>query len=322
MLLLWPQNFVLVFSVGTESTVPLEGIHPYIALVAVLLGMVAVGIAYKQFSDSRQLIKEARDITQNAMSLTTRVQGVARRSEELVGKTGDVISRTELVANAISTKYLGVFPLGFPVIAELIGNASRTVDIMVDSVAYGHYRAPEQFSIYLGRVREAASDRKVIIRMLVYSPRLKEKVRDEGFRGAEHFEETRRSLFFQRYFEEWHRGARKPGNYADFLRTLALSEQSYEAEVQNSGVKILRSEEAFQVFLWLVDDEEAAFSFPIHGEPAEIGFHTRDASLLRTFSQLFRRTWANNELRSPEAARGFKDAAEESDDNLENTGSG
>jgi hypothetical protein len=276
-----------------------ETIHPYAELLAILLGIAAMIFAFRQFRDSMRLIGEARvlfeevrDISHLSKELSDRVREIAGESDQLVARVGEMTAETKAIKDEMSTRFVNVFPYNLRTIVDMMGNASSSVDIMVDITGYGHYSAPEEFTKYQNKLNELALNSNVRLRMLVYGQELTAKTRDEQFGGAAKFAKIKSSTQFKHYFKEVHRGYCEPTDYAAFIKILEEKELSYEKEVKGRGAVVGCSEQPFRFYLWLIDEAEAAFSFQTYGEHFdEICFRTRDGHLIKTLTRLFTDAW-------------------------------
>jgi hypothetical protein len=206
-----------------------------------------------------------------------------RHSRHLIRDAARIVDGTEVIANALSTRFIGEFPKNMRTILEVLRDATSHVEILVDIVAYGHYSSPDSFLAYRQQLEALGSKPDIELRMVVHGPRLTDASRRAQFKADEFPKLQQTDLYLQ-----FTKKKREPKSYEEFIQLLLEEEKSWDDHMVKQGAKIFPAEEPFPFFLWLVDGREAVFSFQTYGEHYhEICFRTRDGNLVKAFSDLF-----------------------------------
>jgi hypothetical protein len=132
----------------------------------------------------------------------------------------------------------------------------------------------------------------VEVRIICYNSALAEKERMQQFPDSPGlFEGFWDERLFQRYCEI-HSGVRRPKDNAELREMLRLREQHNTETLQAKGLSMKFLHEPAAFFLWLVDEQDAVFSFKNIGRKDwGLSFRTQDANLVRQFSDIFDRRW-------------------------------
>lgn len=231
-------------------------LHPVGDFAALILAVAALIFAFVQLRHSRHIIQEAANI----------------------------VSKSDVIAKALSTRFVGQFPKNMGAILEVLSHATSHVEIMVDIVAYGHYSDPGAFMKYRQQLEELAKNEKILLNMVVQGPTLIAEGRRRQFK-PEDFPGLQATTEYKQFIKK----KSTPKDYEAFIELLAKEETYWEDHIRRQGASISPCEDPFPLFLWLVDDREAVFSFQTYGEHYhEICFRTLDGNLVKAFSELVR----------------------------------
>ena len=260
--------------------------------VTFVLAIVAIVFAVKQYFDSRALVEKVEGILQTA-----------------------------------STRYVDLFPEDIPGIREIISRTCANLDIMVSIPGYGQYSSPRDFDAYklaletvatstmrdnrndkkcLGKdiIGSPSDDTKAHIRLLLFTPeQRKDNMRDQF--GKEFLDklntdrdaQTKFVSFFEKNPglidgkpEDYLEKIRREGT-EDFLDKLEKQHHWNEELFHHDSIEIRYSKEPYSIYMWLEDNQEAAFAFDRRHARTLITFRTSDAKLLDTFRTIFEDVW-------------------------------
>jgi hypothetical protein len=232
--------------------------------VELVLAVVAVAFALKQFLDAREA-RGQLDVTHEQLRKLQETQ---------------------------STKYVGFFPKNLRDITEVVLKAERALDILVDVGTYGHYSNPDGFQRYFQALSDRCN-RGVKIRLIYYAQELD----DAGYIlefPKEDFESERSSTRFKRFFD-FYPGLVKPKTWEEMKAILQEKERRHHTELQDLAVEMRTRTKPFQrspLSIWVEDGEEAVFSFQNTGpDERDFSFRTRDKTLIEEFQKYFRNFW-------------------------------
>lgn len=264
--------------------------------VTFVLAIVAIVFAVKQYFDSRALVEKVEGILQTA-----------------------------------STRYIGLFPEDISSIREIISRTCASLDVMVSIPGYGQYSSPRDFDAYklaletvaTSTIREnmnaqkcvgkdikgvPSDDTKAHVRFLLFtSEQRKSNMRDQF--GEEFLDSLNNDREAQSKFTSFFKKNPglidgKPEDYLkkichdgleDFLDKLEKQHHWNEDLFHHSSIEIKYSNEPYSLYMWLRDNQEAAFSFDRRHARTLITFRTNDAMLLDTFRTIFEDEWKDAE---------------------------
>jgi hypothetical protein len=234
----------------------------------ILLAVLAIFFAVRQFWDARAHSKEIKDI-----------------------------------ALSMSTRFIGSFPANMSEVVDLTESAQSSLDILVDASDYGSYSAPEHFRNFMNSVMRKRGE-KVVVRMLLYEEGLGHENCAEQFPEGK-FEKTIKTPEYKRYFEEFNPGLKTPTSGEELLQIWFERARDYTHELEVSGVQVRYISERSVIFLWLKDRQDVVFSFTNADSTVdELAFRTRDGHLVNTFHRLFEKNWlAASQLNSSSVKR-------------------
>lgn len=236
-----------------------------------LLAFLAITFAIVQFLDAREEEKDMRTIE--------------RRMND--------------VMNKISTRGIGPFPDNLDDIVSLVRNAKTSVRIIVDFPGYGQYSAPELHKEYLAALTEAAHRPKVEFQLVSYDDVLtREESKLELASASTSSMRKGDKEKFEKYLAANNIPSMKaPKTFAE-LHALLKQQQDKNladlaASIKNSGgLECRYLSERAPVFLWLVDDREAVFTFK-NLEKNELAYsiRTTDGWLVNNLEVYFEHTF-------------------------------
>lgn len=206
---------------------------------------------------------------------------------------GGITDQIEQVSRALSTRYLDEFPLFMPNIVELIKDAKKEVLILCDFPAYCCYSNSRSWIDYRYELEKKIRD-GVIVTIACYEE--KERVK----KGKKQFEEE---------LSDWEGyKKRKAAKIKDLLLSHGgkirlddlLPNQFIEVfedldkrmlSETFSGATKVEIEADLAVFCWVVDGQNAIFTFPSYSRVytgTGYGFYTNDQRLITAITKLAR----------------------------------
>lgn len=267
-------------------------------IVTLVLAILAIIFAIKQYYDSRDLIVSNKGLT----------------------------DKVQYLLGTASTKYIDEFPDDVAGIQEVMDGTCENLDIMVSVPGYAEYSSPRDFDRYKATLiavakstlRENKAAKKCLgkrtdptrkdeensrVRLLLFRPpdrrlMISEQFKKDRFLAGLQDPQSRTTHRFINFFSANPRliPETTPASYLqkvqngafdDFLKQLEKLHHVNEELYCNEGVTIRYSPERFYTYLWLQDHEQAAFSF----ESNNITFRTSDQKLMDVFRSVFDEAW-------------------------------
>lgn len=247
--------------------------------VVFVLAVLAIIFAIIQFVDSGHQYRKLTDIT-------SRLEPIAGNLEPMPGRLNEI-------ANSMSTRYVGEFPLDIKDVTEVVRGTKKNLDIMVDYVGYGHYSDPAAFDAYLHRIE--ALRPTVRVRVLVYNSARASQARHRQWPD---FEAIKRRPAFAYFFNKLYPSLGVPKTFDEFDQKLSIKQHDYETELLARGVEVQHTPEKLMFYAWLQDDNEAVFSFlDTERDEHEFAFRTSDKRLIGAFRETFESMWTPESLK-------------------------
>jgi len=232
-----------------------------------LVGLLAVVLAWKHERDMRRTAKEAESHTE----------------------------RLDEIRKTLSTRYLAPFPDFLSGIVALLETAQSSIDILCDFPGYCSFSRPG-LSLKYRHIIEARLQRGVVrvnLMILNRGKRMqssreqypKNKDEWEAFASKQANAENIQRLL---KIHEWTGTALDLGP-AKFIELLEVEDQRILREVMPEA-HVVEIDTHLPLFFWLVDEREAIFSIPTLSEDiVEYGFTTTDPKLISAFLEMKRR---------------------------------
>ena len=216
---------------------------------------------------------------------------------------------------AASTRITGRFPTNIPGIEEVIGGTCENLVIMADIAGYGTYSAHKESLRYLDAIEDLASNTEeesrrnsvcsgipgthsssetVHIRMILYGPNVLAQSTRNQFK-EEQFPQTITKTNYSQFFHD-HPDFQRTSNYGEFIGDLIKAQLQYVNDLAAHGVEIRFADHRYQIYLWMHDRSEVAFSLDYQGDykgdvEQEITFRSRDQNLIDALQQIFELEW-------------------------------
>jgi hypothetical protein len=198
----------------------------------------------------------------------------------------DEEGRLGKIAGQMSTQVIGTFPENLDDVAELIGTARTSIDIVVDFFSYGQYSAPQAFQKYLNALKLAAKKSKMKFRIAAYNSDLAKGQIKAQFSEPEFGQEREEDRFKDFCRKAMDCGRKKPANSEDFCELLQDFDQVHMNSLKNDlrdpkNLQKVDRGKTLTLFVWLVDDREAIFTFGhIERERHVYSIRTRDQGVV------------------------------------------
>ena len=116
-----------------------------LALLALGVGILALGVGLWHVSEIKKVIDRANDLArslQNHESALKRIQDTAQRYADTLPQ----------IYESLATRYIGDIKTCQPAIIDLVGRATKNVEILCDFPAYGSYTNCAEFAKYRGAI--------------------------------------------------------------------------------------------------------------------------------------------------------------------------
>ena len=250
-------------------------------MFGLVLGILGLGFAIWQTFLAQQQTRDAKRLSENIVS----------------------------IYNSLSTRYIEVFPLFYPLIANLISKAKSKIVICCDFPAYGSFSDNKTWIIYRAAI-ESKLDEGIEVNIICLNQkrrtsRIQEQLMFDDSTWKEWSEKNKNKIkaFLCNRFPEL--AGRTPQetevkitdkfNSLTSVAFLGAFTDTDKEVVKNGFPKAILTEvdEPLTVHFWIVDGKEAIFSIPVfetkpteigfETNPTEIGFVTSDAKLIEAF---------------------------------------
>lgn len=231
-----------------------------------LLAFLAIIFAIVQFLDARDEEKDMRKIEHHVT--------------EMVGQ--------------ISTRGIRPFPENLDDIIVMLRGAKNSVRVMVDFPGYGQYSAPERHKEYQAALNEAAQRPAVKFQLVSYDDvltteeskaELKAPIPPTRKEDKEKFEAYLKANGISQ--------ASAPNNFAELHALLRKHQEQSLVELTAAvkhpeGLERRYLSERVPIFLWLVDNREAVFTFKnLERNEDAASIRTTDGSLIKNLAFYF-----------------------------------
>jgi hypothetical protein len=201
------------------------------------------------------------------------------------------------IVESLSTKYVGKFPENMDDIIQLIQNTRRSLTIVCDVPAYGHYSNPQGFAEYSQAIRGILISRsKPRVSIVTYSSQKRLENSKNQFNVT--CQDILKSDTFRNYLEYYkdRDGFKAPvfQTKDDFSNWLEGKHTNFLREVSSYGAHIFESSIDIRAFVW-ISDNSAIFSFYNYGtDPREVSFKTSDQALINILTEIAKDTKASS----------------------------
>jgi hypothetical protein len=210
--------------------------------------------------------------------------------------------KIEAIAGSVSTQYVNVFPDNMPKINELLEKTQKSLVIVSDIGAYGHFSSPHNSNSYVGELdRLSDPAKKIDLEFICYSrAAADEHLQDQfglntllaSFNGDQgkawqKFHDDHKDAFAA--YRPWHYNKepidmddlkKQINDATDGLLTMLRSRKGQESIY-------LASKTELPIFMWIIDDKEAIFSFHTYGQNArEDSFRTTDPRFIARLKEI------------------------------------
>jgi hypothetical protein len=238
------------------------GIDAVLAVIAVLVGVVALAFASKQYFDARATLVSLQEST-------SYLNGVTRSLND--------------VQQSISTRTVGDFPDFLEEIVKMLEGAKKEIWICCDLPGYGMISSPELFSRYLEQIQ--IKSLRIPIHLVTsirpWIDDLRRRINEVGWNAYSREYE----VGVQGLMDQYHPG----------LESIAdLSCERYVERLEEAQEKIVRSLDPdtrkidvtdtgsiVPMQFWVVDGTDAVFALARYTKQArEVGFRTSDRGLI------------------------------------------
>ena len=259
-----------------------------------LLAFIAIIFATIQFVDSRRIDRNTQDAIK-------RLDDVVKESKKNAADLDAVTKQSEMLANTLkevadklSTKYLGVFPMNLAAIKSMLASPGKEIRILCDYPGYGHYSQADDFDQYKKLLIAAAKRPGAQVRLLYYGKDIATRMVTDQFSKAD-WAKIQQTPSFAEYFRNHPGPGLPPATYDGFVQALLDQQRTYEQIFCNNGIEIEYIDAPLPLFFWLSDSKAAVFSINSRDEKGrEETFFTSDGKLTDAFMSIFDRMWQEN----------------------------
>lgn len=239
-----------------------------------------------------------------ALAIYQSYQAIKSEKEIRVISDQAIKSEKEIreISESVSTQYVNVFPDNMRKIIELVPKAQKSLVVVSDIGAYGHFSSPSNSFFYVGELNKlTAPDRGISIEFICYSRRAADKhLKDqfgwnnlmEAFKGDQtrawqKFHDDRKDAFAE--YSRWHLN-KEPTDMPDLTKQISDATENLLTQLESrkgKDVIYLATETELPIFMWIVDGREAIFSFHTYGENArEHSFRTTDPRFIERLKEI------------------------------------
>lgn len=191
------------------------------------------------------------------------------------------------IAGSISTKYVGTFPDNMEAINKLISSTKRSLLIVVDVPAYGHFSNPMAHNDYRHDIEHLVTPiGKTDVKIVCYTEAARRRNMEKQFR-IKTIEQIRQKESYKRFFDYWKTAKPQPSTKDEFYDLLTSENNELLTRLRALNVPIHETTNDLPVFIWLSDEREAIFSFYNYGDtPREVSFQTNDQKLINVLQEI------------------------------------
>lgn len=218
---------------------------------------------------SRLLVQTAPTITVIALVLSIIQFIPAWRGAEKIDR----------IAESISTQYVDVFPNNMPEIISLINRTQKSLTVITDVAAYGHFSSPDNSREYIRALNDLNNSSKdVQIKILYYEPtKGKNKLSEQLATEISNWTAFTQGNAYLNYVRHYPNDAPKDAD--TLLNQIVGAGEKLKANLLgiNPKTKVITTTDDLQIFMWIRDGEEAMFSLHNYGpNTREDSFKTID----------------------------------------------
>ncbi|MBS1731874.1 MAG: hypothetical protein JST02_01135 [Bacteroidetes bacterium] len=236
-----------------------------------------------------------RTLMKNVNAVLKNVETSVNKSYQIIESISNLQQISAQISESISTKYVGNFPHNMDEMVRLIPKTEKSLTIICDVPAFGHFSNPEVFDQYnLAIIGLLTRSRKPQINMVTYDENRRLKNSMNQFKMP--FSELKSTSTYREYFERW--PDREDPNITtleDFCKWLDERHVNFQYELKDKGAKVYESQIDLRAFVWIIDEKEAIFSFYNYGsENREVSFRTNDKKLIRSLLLISKESQENS----------------------------
>jgi len=215
--------------------------------------------------------------------LMSDVNGNIYKSFEILAKVEGLEKVSKIISDSLSTHYVGNFPANMDEIIKLIPTANRSLVIVCDVPAFGHFSNPEGFRDYNLAFQNLLNRQKNRPEVTLITYDLQRRLCNSANQFGPSFEEFKKGFIYKHYFEYWNSDKKEPDvkTMEDFCKWVDNRHRRFQADLDEKGVKVYETSKDLRAFLWIADEKDAIFSFYNYGsENREVSFRTNDKKLI------------------------------------------
>jgi SAM-dependent methyltransferase len=261
-----------------------------IAILALLISAIAIGYAAKQRRDARTTLNAANTISKNTATTLSNTHSALAGLGETKTSLSELASHLLLIADQLTTRYIGKFPDNLSEITALLSHAKKDILIIVDFAGYSSYTDPDSYRDYFNAVANALqANKKLCAEIYVYDSILHQTLLQLALPRARHpqsaFKKPSDPLIL-RFKKRMEKRNISVDDYDSFINALLDDEsrciQQFRDLERCDCFELRRS---VPIFLWMVDDSECIFAFENEQGKGKnyFSFKSRDRGLIEYF---------------------------------------
>lgn len=252
-----------------------------------IIGLLAVGLAFKQFID-------AREHTQKLKALVQATATQQERMNKILANADDGAKRLQILAESLPTRFIGTFPSSVARLADFISAAKHDLVILCDFAGYGSYSDPKAFTTYFQEMRRRRLvDPIARLRLVLYSRAAGDEALPLQFKASEWDALSSSPEFSTFYALFGNKFPTPPRSFKDWNAQSWDIEEDYRQALLSCGVELRIVAKPAPVFVWIRDNEEAIISFQSSAEFNDFTFRTSDIGFIEFFRKQFDNAYAN-----------------------------
>lgn len=263
-----------------------------IAFGGVLVGIIALGFAFKQFKDAHNTLTGLQAVDKTLSVTASSLGGVQTQ-------LGTTAQNLDFIRDSLTTVGVGKAPEFVPHIIRTVRAATTHLRILCDHPGYAIFSRPDEFDSYLAALHNARS-RPVDVEIICLDKTHRSELHTDQFSQARTGDwadwRSKRTELIRRLLERPRLGHFAPDGSAphsiELPIFLSALEQVHDKVWETmGGIGLVRRElrERPPIYFWIADEGPAIISFVTYDDQAiEVAFRTSDPTLIRALLGIWR----------------------------------
>ena len=221
-------------------------------------------------------------------------QSIASRKQ--YKKLYELSDKYEEIKRNISTQYKGEFPHFLPAVLDLIGDATKSIEIACDYPAFSIYSQREMFLKYretLNKKIEELGRDNLKIKICYPNESIRRELTRKQFKidnpGVKCTTLKKETSNLQRFFsQDGDNRNFEQLSFADINDLFIIQDKRF-IDFFGNRIEFVEENISFKLYYWIIDDEKAIFSIPsVDDYDSDQGFFTSEVNLITAIKKLYR----------------------------------